>query len=245
MLLEAQNLTRTYGRSASAVPALSNVSININSGEFVAIMGPSGSGKSTLMNLIGLLDRPSSGKLLFFGRDTTALSHDQLAQLRNRQIGFVFQSYNLLPRNTALENVEVPLVYARVGRTERIRRATTLLAAVGLEHRAHHWPSTLSGGEQQRVAIARALICDPALILADEPTGALDSRTGSEIMRLLQDLNRAGRTIVLVTHDDHVALYASRLIQLRDGVVVSHEGAPGPLNAISEQGAATTGVAPR
>jgi putative ABC transport system ATP-binding protein len=226
MLVEAQNLTKLYGTSETAVPALRDTSLQIASGEFVAVMGPSGSGKSTLMNLIGLLDEPTSGKLFLMGEDTIALSPDRLASLRNRQIGFVFQSYNLLARNTALENIEVPLVYARVGRAERLRRAKALLAAVGLEHRAQHWPTKLSGGEQQRVAIARALICDPALILADEPTGALDSRTGTEIMTLLQGLNRMGRTIIMVTHDEHVAHHASRIVRLRDGEITSDETVP-------------------
>jgi putative ABC transport system ATP-binding protein len=241
MLLDAENLTRRYGTSQTGVPALRNASLRIESGEFVAIMGPSGSGKSTLMNLMGLLDRPTSGKLVLLGEDTTALSPDRLASLRNRQIGFIFQSYNLLARNTALENVEVPLVYARVGRAERLRRARALLAAVGLDHRAEHWPTKLSGGEQQRVAIARALICDPALILADEPTGALDSRTGIEVMALLQGLNRVGRTIVLVTHDEAVAHHAKRIVRLRDGAIISNETVASPHDA-AQQLRSSTGL---
>jgi putative ABC transport system ATP-binding protein len=189
----------------------------------VAIMGPSGSGKSTLMNLVGLLDRPTSGRLFLAGEDTSELSPDRLASLRNREIGFVFQAYNLLPRSTALENVELPLVYARVSGKERRRRATEMLSAVGLGHRMNHSPAKLSGGEQQRVAIARALACDPAMLLADEPTGALDTRTGIEVLTLLESLHRAGRTIVLVTHNEDVARHASRILRVRDGVVESDE----------------------
>jgi putative ABC transport system ATP-binding protein len=220
MLLVADRLSRFFGAAGNVVPALRDACFTVAPGEFVAIMGPSGSGKSTLMNLIGLLDGPSSGKLFIAGEDTTALSHDRRAALRNRQIGFVFQSYNLLPRSTAVENVELPLVYARVPRRQRRARARELLAAVRLDHRVDHSPATLSGGEQQRVAIARALACNPAIILADEPTGALDTRTGQEVLALLQALNRGGRTIVLVTHDENVALHAARVIRLRDGAVV-------------------------
>src|SRR3954468_10496662 len=225
MLLEAQNLTRRYGQGDAAVTALRDTSFAVAEAEFVAVMGPSGSGKSTLMNLIGLLDRPTSGRLpppaggtnpprpdrppsgrlVLAGEDTTALDHDRLAGLRNRRIGFVFQAYNLLARNTTLENVEMPLVYSGLRGGKRRLRARAALEAVGLSHRVDHWPGELSGGEQQRVAIARALAGDPALILAYEPTGALDSRTGRSILALFQALNRAGRTIVMVTHNEHVA----------------------------------------
>jgi putative ABC transport system ATP-binding protein len=231
MLLILEDITRLYGEGESSVPALRNVSFSIREGEFVAIMGPSGSGKSTLMNLVGLLDRPTSGRLFLAGEDTSKLSPDRLASLRNREIGFVFQAYNLLPRSTALENVELPLVYSRVRRKERRRRATEMLSAVGLEHRMSHSPAKLSGGEQQRVAIARALACDPAILLADEPTGALDSRTGIEVLTLLKSLNRAGRTIVLVTHDEDVARHASRVLRVRDGVVESDEESRAPAPA--------------
>lgn len=238
MLLKAERLTKQYGAGDTTVPALRDVSFSMRAGEFVAIMGPSGSGKSTLMNLIGLLDRPTSGKLFLAGEDTTALSHDRLAQLRNSQIGFVFQAYNLLPRNTALENVEVPLVYARMPRRKRLALARELLGAVGLLHRKDHPPAQLSGGEQQRVAIARALACNPAIILADEPTGALDSRTGMELLALLQSLNRLGRTIVLVTHDENVAAHARRIVRLRDGVIEADEANPNPLNAADHRNVA-------
>jgi len=233
MLLAADKLTRQYGRGKTAVTALAEVSFGIDPGEFVAIMGPSGSGKSTLMNLIGLLDRPSSGRLVFKGEEVSGLAHDRLAAVRNRDIGFVFQSYNLLARHTALENVEMPLIYAGVRRKVRARRAEAALEAVGLAERGGHGPGELSGGEQQRVAIARALVGDPALILADEPTGALDSRSGSDILALFEALNAGGRTVIMVTHDAAIARHARRVIRLQDGAVVDdrevparHAGAP-------------------
>jgi putative ABC transport system ATP-binding protein len=221
MLIEAASLTRRYGRGDATVTALDDVSFAIGKGGFVAIMGPSGSGKSTLMNLIGLLDRPTSGRLVFNGSDVTKLSHDQLAATRNRDVGFVFQAYNLLARHSALENVEIPLVYGGVTRKQRLLRAKAALDAVGLSHRCDHGPTELSGGEQQRVAIARALVNDPALILADEPTGALDSRTGTEILALFKRLNQEGRTVVMITHDESVAMHAARIIKLRDGRLLS------------------------
>ena len=220
MLLEAEALCRRYGRGDAAVTALADASLAIEHGAFVAIMGPSGSGKSTLMNLIGLLDRPTAGHLVFTGQDVTRLSPDRLAALRNREIGFVFQSYNLLARHTAQENVELPLLYAGIRPRERARRARDALEAVGLAHRAGHHPTALSGGEQQRVAIARALVNDPALILADEPTGALDSRTGELILGLFRELNLAGRTVIMITHDAAVAAHAARTVRLRDGRIV-------------------------
>ncbi|MFW6076776.1 MAG: ABC transporter ATP-binding protein [Hyphomicrobiales bacterium] len=220
MLLVPEALTRRYGRGKTAVTALAGASFAIAPGEYVAIMGPSGSGKSTLMNLVGLLDRASSGRLVFRGEDVTRLSHDRLAAIRNRDIGFVFQSYNLLARHTALENVEMPLVYAGVRRKDRARRARAALDAVGLAERSGHGPGELSGGEQQRVAIARALVGDPALVLADEPTGALDSRTGADILALFEALNAQGRTVIVITHDAAVAYHARRIIQLSDGTIV-------------------------
>lgn len=221
MLIEAAEITRCYGRGDIAVIALDQVSFEIDAGEFVAIMGPSGSGKSTLMNLLGLLDRPTSGRLVFNGRDVSGLSHDQLAASRNHDIGFVFQGYNLLPRHSAVENVEIPLVYGGVGRKQRLHRSRSALEAVGLSHRCDHGPTELSGGEQQRVAIARALVSDPALILADEPTGALDSRTGAEILDLFKRLHTDGRTIIMITHDENIARHAARIIKLRDGRLLS------------------------
>jgi putative ABC transport system ATP-binding protein len=220
MLVEVSHLSRRYGAGASAVPALHDVSFSIGAGEYVAIMGPSGSGKTTLINLIGLLDRPTSGSLCFAGVEVTRLSPDRLARIRNRDIGFIFQSYNLLSRYTALENVELPLVYAGIRRSERRRLAEVTLERVGLRHRAWHWPAQLSGGEQQRVAVARALVSQPQLLLADEPTGALDSRMGLQILALLQSLNQAGNTILMVTHDQHIASHASRILQLQDGALV-------------------------
>lgn len=231
MLLKACNLTRCYGQGDAAVKALRDTSFAIADGEFVAVMGPSGSGKSTLMNIIGLLDRPSSGTLIFAGEPATNLDHDRLASLRNRKIGFVFQSYNLLARNTTLENVEMPLVYSGLRSSERKGRARAALETVGLSHRADHWPGQLSGGEQQRVAIARALVGDPALILADEPTGALDSRTGLSILALFQALNRSGRTIIVVTHDEHVARHARRILRLQDGTLIRDDPVAEPIEA--------------
>lgn len=221
MLIEANAITRRYGQGDIAVTALDQVSFEIDAGEFVAIMGPSGSGKSTLMNLLGLLDRPTSGQLIFNGLDVGSLSHDQLAARRNRDIGFVFQGYNLLPRHSALENVEIPLVYGGVGRKQRLQRSRAALQAVGLSHRCDHGPTELSGGEQQRVAIARALVSNPALVLADEPTGALDSRTGTEILNLFKRLHLAGRTVIMITHDENIARHAARVIKLKDGRVLS------------------------
>jgi putative ABC transport system ATP-binding protein len=231
MLIEAHRLARRYGAGHAAVDALREASFAIAEGEFVAIMGPSGSGKSTLMHLIGLLDRPTSGRLSLLGEDTTRLGHDALALMRNRRIGFLFQAYNLLPRSTTAENVELPLLYSGLGRTERRLKARAALEAVGLAHRAEHWPSELSGGEQQRAAIARALIGDPTLILADEPTGALDSKTGLRILAVFQALNRAGRTIVMVTHDGHVAHHARRILRLQDGEIVGDERVAAPSDA--------------
>ena len=202
------------------VRALDGITCSIERGEMVSIMGPSGSGKSTLMNLIGCLDRPTSGKYELDGTDVSHLKDDQLAEIRNRKIGFVFQSFNLLPRVSALANVELPLVYDRRNSRNRRQRALEALEAVGLAHRAHHRPTEMSGGEQQRVAIARALVNNPAIILADEPTGNLDTQTSHGIMVLLQQLNSRGITIVLVTHEEDIATYTKRTIYLRDGKIV-------------------------
>ncbi|MFP5500957.1 MAG: ABC transporter ATP-binding protein [Candidatus Sericytochromatia bacterium] len=220
-MIRLTDIRKTYGQGDMAVHALRGVSLTIDSGEFVAVMGASGSGKSTLMNVIGCLDQPTSGQYTLDGRDVSGLGPGALADIRNQLLGFVFQSFNLLSRTSALENVELPLVYAGVGSKERRERALSALGSVGLAERAHHHPNQLSGGQQQRVAIARALVTRPRVIVADEPTGALDSKTSAEIMRLFQDLGEQGMTIVLVTHEADVAAYAKRLIVMKDGSVES------------------------
>jgi putative ABC transport system ATP-binding protein len=220
-LIETRDLSRVYDLDSGRVTALDRVSLAIEVGDLVAVMGPSGSGKSTFMNLIGCLDRPSGGHYVLDGVAVETLSSDGLATLRNRKLGFVFQQFNLLPRIDACTNVELPMVYAGVAKTERKQRALAALSRVGLAERAHHRPMQLSGGQQQRVAIARALVNEPRLLLADEPTGALDSRTALEILALFQDLNREGVTVVLVTHDAEVARHARRLIRFRDGHLLS------------------------
>ena len=222
-LVHTAGITKSYPSGGTPVQALSNVSISIAQGEYVAICGRSGSGKSTLMNLLGVLEQPDSGKYTLGGREVSILTENDRAVIRNLEIGFVFQLPALLARATALQNVELPLVYAGVHRTERHRRATSALDHVGLAHRGHHWPNQLSGGEQQRVSIARAIVNDPALILADEPTGALDSRTSDEVISLFGELNREGRTIIVVTHDRDVAERARRRITLHDGRVVEDD----------------------
>ena len=219
-LIRARDLVKTYAMGDTTVHALRGVSLDIDDGEFVAVMGASGSGKSTLMNMLGCLDRPTSGTLELAGDAVHGLTGDQLAALRNRHIGFVFQQFNLLPRTSALENVELPMVYANVPPAERHERALQALARVGLADRAAHTPAELSGGQQQRVAIARALVNRPQLILADEPTGALDTHTSEDIMRLLAQLNDQGMTVVLVTHEHDVAGWARRCITFRDGHIV-------------------------
>ncbi len=222
-LIEIRDLVKVYEMGDSQVRALDGVSFTVETGEFVAIMGPSGSGKSTLMNLIGCLDTPSSGTYRLNDNEVSRLDDDELARIRNREIGFVFQTFNLLSRASALENVEVPLVYAGVPRQERHRRAKEMLEVVGLGDRMHHQPNELSGGQRQRVAVARALVNNPSLLLADEPTGNLDSRTGDEIMALFDELNRKGNAIVLVTHEEEIARHAKRVVRLRDGKIVEEQ----------------------
>jgi len=219
-LIRIRNLTKVYGEGETAVVALRGISLDIQPGEMVAIMGASGSGKSTLMNILGCLDHPTAGVFELDGTDVARLSRNQLAETRNRRIGFVFQSFNLLARTSALENVELPLIYSTVSGGEIAARARAALARVGLAERAHHPPSKLSGGQQQRVAIARALVNEPKLLLADEPTGNLDSATSHELMAVLQGLNRAGMTTLLVTHEPDIARFSRRVIVLRDGLIV-------------------------
>jgi putative ABC transport system ATP-binding protein len=233
-LICATSLSKNYSLGEARVQAVKNVSLDISEGEFVAIMGASGSGKSTLMHLLGLLNRPSSGQYRFADKEAGSLSADQQARIRNLHIGFVFQAYNLLPRATALENVELPLLYGGIGRAERQSRATSALELVDLAHRHNHLPQQLSGGEQQRVAIARAMVNDPQLVLADEPTGALDSRAGMEILALFQRLNREGMTIVLVTHDHQIARHARRIVTMRDGRSIADETVTEPLDAAEQ-----------
>ena len=216
-MLELENITKVYKAGQTEVPALRGISCRIESGEMVSIIGPSGSGKSTLMNIIGCLDKPTSGRYRLDGTEVSELNDDQLAEIRNKKIGFVFQSFHLLSRTTALANVELPLIYN--GASNRRQRALQVLESVGLAHRVTHRPSELAGGEQQRVAIARALVNNPSLILADEPTGNLDTRTSQEIMSIFKKLNEQGMTIVLVTHEPDIAAYTQRTIKLRDGQI--------------------------
>ena len=218
-MIQLETVTKVYRMGNVQVHALRGVSLRVDEGEFVAIMGASGSGKSTLMNVIGCLDLPTTGRYLLDGVDVRRLNENQLAVIRNRKIGFVFQSFNLIPRSTAIHNVEMPLIYAGFSNGRR-QRALAALEAVGLADRARHQPSELSGGQQQRVAIARALVTEPAILLADEPTGNLDSESSVEIMRLLVDLNDQGRTVVLITHENEIAAFAKRVVRLKDGLVL-------------------------
>jgi len=233
-LIEARSLVKTYRMGDQVVHALNDVSLDIGEGEFVAIMGASGSGKSTLMNILGCLDRPSAGTLRLAGEEVEGLDGDALASIRNRRIGFVFQQFNLLPRTSAADNVELPMVYAGVKPAERRTRALAALQRVGLGDRAMHTPAELSGGQQQRVAIARALVNQPRLILADEPTGALDTQTSEDIMRLLAELNAQGMTIVMVTHEADIAVWARRRIVFRDGRIVEDRPQPPRMAAVAE-----------
>lgn len=220
-LIEIQHLTKEYRNEDLVTPVLKDVSFKIEKGEFVAIMGPSGSGKSTLMHILGFLDKLTEGKYLFNGKDVSTLSDDELAQMRGESIGFVFQAFHLLPRTSVLENVILPLIYSDKDPKERKSRATTALDAVGLSHRLEYSPNQLSGGERQRVAIARALINNPDVIFADEPTGNLDSKSGLQVMKILQKLNEEGHTIILVTHEKYTAEHAKRILTIRDGEVIS------------------------
>jgi ABC-type antimicrobial peptide transport system, ATPase component len=216
-------ITKRYKVGDETVFALDGISLEIKDGEFVAIMGPSGSGKSTIMNILGCLDRPSSGSYLLDGQEVANLADDELARMRNQRIGFVFQNFNLLSRTPAWENVALPLIYAKIGEKERVNRAAALMDTVGLAFRKQHLPNELSGGQRQRVAIARALINNPSIILADEPTGNLDSRSSADLMKIFGDLHGQGRTIILVTHEPDIAEYAERVITVRDGLIISDE----------------------
>ncbi len=219
-MISLEDITKTYHLESLEVPVLKGINLSIEEGEYVAIMGASGSGKSTIMNIIGCLDRPSSGQYFLAGQDLTTLDDDELADIRNQYIGFVFQQFNLLPKLTSLSNVMLPMIYADVDKSQRIEQATDALVQVGLKDRIQNRPNQLSGGQQQRVAIARALVNHPALVLADEPTGALDSTTSEEIMNLLTELNQQGTTIAIVTHDANVAARTKRIIRMVDGVIV-------------------------
>lgn len=220
MLIQLENIYKIYKLGDTEVHALDGITLAIEQGEFIAIIGPSGSGKSTLMNILGCLDTPTEGSYLFEGRDMSKLSDDQLAIIRNKHIGFVFQSFNLLPKLDAVENVEVPLTYAGEKGTARRERAVKMLEIVGLGDRIHHKPKELSGGQQQRVAIARALSTDPPVILADEPTGNLDTKSGTEIMQILKELNKSGKTVILITHDINIAKQARRNVHIQDGKII-------------------------
>jgi len=239
VLIDIRDITKVYQMGDQQVHALSGVTVGMDRGEYVAVMGPSGSGKSTLMNLIGCLDTPSDGSYVLNGREVAKMTDDELASIRNQEIGFVFQTFNLLPRTSALQQVELPLVYSGVPRKERRERAKAALEAVGLTDRMHHHPSELSGGQRQRVAVARALVNNPSILLADEPTGNLDSQTGNEIMALFDELNRRGNTIVLVTHEEDIASHARRIVRLLDGKV--RDDKPNDRRVVAS---ATTAAAP-
>ena len=222
-LISLKSIYKIYNVGGEEVRALDGVDLSINNNEYLSIMGPSGSGKSTMMNMIGCLDSPSSGLYEFEGEKVHIMDDSQLASIRNRKIGFVFQTFNLLPKASALHNVEIPLVYANIKKEKRLEMASNALISVGLEDRMHHRPNELSGGQRQRVAIARALVNEPSIILADEPTGNLDSKSGNEIMKIFDELHRSGNTIILVTHEDDIAKYSNRIVRLLDGKIVSDE----------------------
>ena len=222
-LISLMSIYKIYNVGGEEVRALDGVDLSINNNEYLSIMGPSGSGKSTMMNMIGCLDSPSSGLYEFEGEKVHIMDDSQLASIRNRKIGFVFQTFNLLPKASALHNVEIPLVYANIKKEKRLEMASNALISVGLEDRMHHRPNELSGGQRQRVAIARALVNEPSIILADEPTGNLDSKSGHEIMKIFDELHRSGNTIILVTHEDDIAKYSNRIVRLLDGKIVSDE----------------------
>ena len=225
-IIQLKDISKIYMVGTIEVPALRSISLDINHNEYVAIMGPSGSGKSTLMNLIGCLDTPTHGIYILNNQDVSSLTDDQLAAVRNKEIGFVFQTFNLLPRYDALGNVQLPLIYAGKFKAERIERAKEVIEQVGLTDRIHHKPNEMSGGQRQRVAVARALVSNPSIILADEPTGNLDSKTSVDIMRLFSEIHRKGNTIILVTHEEDIARYAHRIIRLRDGLIESDKANP-------------------
>jgi putative ABC transport system ATP-binding protein len=222
-LIELRNIAKKYVMGAEIIHAIRSISLTVEKNEYVALMGPSGSGKSTLMNIIGCLDSPTSGQYFLNGTEVSRMSDNELAEVRNREIGFVFQTFNLLPRSTALENVALPLLYAGLKKQKRMEKATAIMQDVGLTDRMKHRPNELSGGQRQRVAIGRALVNNPSLILADEPTGNLDTKTSEEIMSLFNDIHRRGNTIVVVTHEEDIALHAHRIVRLRDGLVESDE----------------------
>lgn len=227
-IIEIKGITRDFPLGSEIVKVLKGVNLHINKGEYVALMGPSGSGKSTLMNILGCLDTPTGGSYILNGKDVSRMADDELAGIRNKEIGFVFQTFNLLPRTTALDNVALPMVYAGFKKSDRNVRATKVLTQVGLEDRMDHKPNQLSGGQRQRVAVARALVNHPSIILADEPTGNLDSKTSVEIMKLFGEIHSNGNTVILVTHEEDIAAYAHRVIRLRDGIIESDNVNPNP-----------------